>query len=108
MYTTFPCISTRDWSHDLIITRLPFNIISVHVMLKLKLLNTSCMQGILVSGVGYYMQVWVIEKSGPVFLSMTMPITLLVTIMLSSFVLGEAVTVGRCLSFLLPFTPLNC
>jgi drug/metabolite transporter (DMT)-like permease len=56
--------------------------------------------GVLVSGVAYYMQVWVIDKSGPVFLAMTMPITLLVTIMLSSFVLGEAVTLGRyCLSF---------
>ena len=52
------------------------------------------MQGILVSGVAYYMQVWVIDKSGPVFLAMTMPITLLVTIILSLF-LGEAVTLGR-------------
>lgn len=51
-------------------------------------------QGILVSGVAYYMQVWVIEKSGPVFLAMTVPITLLVTIILSLF-LGEAVTLGR-------------
>lgn len=51
------------------------------------------MQGILVSGVAYYMQVWVIDKSGPVFLAMTTPITLLVTIMLSSFLLGE-VTLG--------------
>jgi drug/metabolite transporter (DMT)-like permease len=54
------------------------------------------MQGILVSGVAYYMQVWVIDKSGPVFLAMTMPITLLVTIILSLF-LGEAVTVGSIL-----------
>ncbi|KAL5222596.1 hypothetical protein ABZP36_027309 [Zizania latifolia] len=51
--------------------------------------------GVLVSGVAYYMQVWVIDKSGPVFLAMTMPITLLVTLMLSSLVLGEAVTLGR-------------
>ena len=59
------------------------------------------MQGILVSGVAYYMQVWVIDKSGPVFLAMTMPITLLVTIILSLF-LGEAVTLGRCV-----FVPLH-
>ncbi|RCV25778.1 hypothetical protein SEVIR_5G195400v4 [Setaria viridis] len=52
--------------------------------------------GILVSGVAYYMQVWVIDKSGPVFLAMTMPITLLVTIILSLF-LGEAVTLGSIL-----------
>jgi hypothetical protein len=67
------------------------------------------MQGILVSGVAYYMQVWVIDKSGPVFLSMTMPITLIVTITLSSFVLGEAVTVGRCFSFcFFPFAKTSC
>jgi hypothetical protein len=49
------------------------------------------MQGVLVPGVGYYMQIWVIEKSGPVFLAMTMPITLLVTVVLPSL-LGETVT----------------
>ncbi|KAL6607940.1 hypothetical protein ACP70R_041003 [Stipagrostis hirtigluma subsp. patula] len=53
--------------------------------------------GILVSGASDYMQVWVIDKSGPVFMAMTMPITLLVTIMLSSFVLGEAVPLGSIL-----------
>jgi len=58
-------------------------------------------QGVLVSGVAYYMQVWVIDKSGPVFLAMTMPITLLVTIILSLF-LVEAVTRGRCV-----FVPLH-
>jgi len=58
------------------------------------------MQGILVSGVAYYMQVWVIDKSGPVFLAMTMPITLLVTIILTLF-LGEAVTLGRWVVLLL-------
>jgi drug/metabolite transporter (DMT)-like permease len=63
-------------------------------MTSLKFLDV--VQGILVSGVGYYMQVWVIDKSGPVFLAMTMPITLLVTIVLSSF-LGEAITLGRYL-----------
>jgi hypothetical protein len=70
------------------------------MLTSLKLLKM--VQGILVSGIGYYMQVWVIDKSGPVFLAMTMPITLLVTIVLSSF-LGEAVTLGRCLvSFCFP------
>jgi drug/metabolite transporter (DMT)-like permease len=60
-------------------------------------------QGILVSGVAYYMQVWVIEKSGPIFLAMTMPITLLVTIILSLF-LGEAITLGRCVFVFSLFT----
>ncbi|TVU34044.1 hypothetical protein EJB05_15868, partial [Eragrostis curvula] len=64
--------------------------------------------GILVSGVAYYMQVWVIDKSGPVFLSMTMPITLLVTIMLSSFALGEAVTLGSILGGVIMVGGLYC
>uniref|UniRef100_A0A0E0MXS8 EamA domain-containing protein n=1 Tax=Oryza rufipogon TaxID=4529 RepID=A0A0E0MXS8_ORYRU len=64
--------------------------------------------GVLVSGVAYYMQVWVIDKSGPVFLAMTMPITLLVTIMLSSFVLGEAVTLGSIISGVVMVGGLYC
>lgn len=69
---------------------------TVNVNNKLKYCdNTIYVQGALVSGLAYYMQVWVIDKSGPVFLAMTMPITLIVTIVISSFVLGEAVTLGR-------------
>uniref|UniRef100_A0A0D9V1U2 WAT1-related protein n=1 Tax=Leersia perrieri TaxID=77586 RepID=A0A0D9V1U2_9ORYZ len=64
--------------------------------------------GVLVSGLAYYMQVWVIDKSGPVFLAMTMPITLLVTIMLSSFVLGEAVTLGSIISGVVMVGGLYC
>ncbi|KAG8051697.1 hypothetical protein GUJ93_ZPchr0001g32402 [Zizania palustris] len=64
--------------------------------------------GILVSGVAYYMQVWVIDKSGPVFLAMTIPITLLVTIMLSSFVLGEAVNLGSIIGGVVMVGGLYC
>lgn len=64
--------------------------------------------GILVSGVAYYMQVWVIDKSGPVFLAMTMPITLLVTILLSSFLLGEAVTLGSIIGGVIMVGGLYC
>nr|TKW14861.1 hypothetical protein SEVIR_5G194900v2 [Setaria viridis] len=65
------------------------------------------MQGVLVTGVGYYMQIWVIDKSGPVFLAMTMPITLLVTIVLSSL-LGEAVTLGSILGGVVMVGGLYC
>ncbi|KAL6597835.1 hypothetical protein ACP70R_046640 [Stipagrostis hirtigluma subsp. patula] len=64
--------------------------------------------GILVSGASYYMQVWVIDKSGPVFMAMTMAITLVVTIMLSSFVLGEAVTLGSILGGVTMVAGLYC
>ncbi|XP_012701658.1 WAT1-related protein At5g64700 isoform X2 [Setaria italica] len=63
--------------------------------------------GVLVTGVGYYMQIWVIDKSGPVFLAMTMPITLLVTIVLSSL-LGEAVTLGSILGGVVMVGGLYC
>ncbi|KAL6621177.1 hypothetical protein ACP70R_033609 [Stipagrostis hirtigluma subsp. patula] len=63
--------------------------------------------GILVSGISYYMQVWVIDKSGPVFLAMTMPITLLVTIILTSL-LGEAVTLGSILGGVIMVGGLYC
>lgn len=64
--------------------------------------------GIVVSGVGYYMQVWVIDKSGPVFLAMTMPITLLVTIALSSFLLGESVSLGSVIGGMIMVGGLYC
>ncbi|CAL4975932.1 unnamed protein product [Urochloa decumbens] len=63
--------------------------------------------GILVTAVGYYMQIWVIDNSGPVFLAMTMPITLLVTIVLCSL-LGEAVTLGSILGGVVMVGGLYC
>ncbi|CAL4949337.1 unnamed protein product [Urochloa decumbens] len=63
--------------------------------------------GILVTAIGYYMQIWVIDNSGPVFLAMTMPITLLVTIVLCSL-LGEAVTLGSILGGVVMVGGLYC
>nr|XP_010923976.1 WAT1-related protein At5g64700 [Elaeis guineensis] len=48
-------------------------------------------------GVSYYLQSWTIEKRGPVFLAMFMPLTLAITMILSSFLLGEQVTLGSVL-----------
>jgi drug/metabolite transporter (DMT)-like permease len=53
------------------------------------------MQGIVVSGISYYLQAWAIEIKGPVFLAMSMPLTLVFTMMLSSIILGEEITLGR-------------
>ena len=53
------------------------------------------MQGVIVTALSYYMQMWTIAKRGPVFLAMSMPLTLIFTIIISSFVLGEAVSLGR-------------
>ncbi|XP_006645981.1 WAT1-related protein At5g64700-like [Oryza brachyantha] len=53
--------------------------------------------GIVVSAISYYLQVWVIDKRGPVFLCMTVPLTLVITIILS-LLIGEAVTLGSIIS----------
>ncbi|XP_062187651.1 WAT1-related protein At5g64700-like isoform X2 [Phragmites australis] len=50
--------------------------------------------GIVVAAISYYLQIWVIEKKGPVFLSMSMPLSLIFTMAIASFLLGEDVSLG--------------
>ncbi|KAG5019399.1 hypothetical protein JHK87_015254 [Glycine soja] len=52
------------------------------------------LQGIMVTGVSYYLQTWVIEKKGPVFLAMSTPLALIITIFASAAVLGEIISLG--------------
>lgn len=49
----------------------------------------------MVTGVSYYLQTWVIEKKGPVFLAMSTPLALIITIFASVAVLGEIISLGR-------------
>jgi drug/metabolite transporter (DMT)-like permease len=53
------------------------------------------LQGIVVAAISYYLQIWVIDKKGPVFLSMSMPLSLVFTMAIASFLLGEDVSLGR-------------
>ncbi|GJN36364.1 hypothetical protein PR202_gb25214 [Eleusine coracana subsp. coracana] len=53
--------------------------------------------GLVVTGVSFYLQAWCIEKRGPVFLAMSNPLGLLLTIFCSSFFLGEVVHLGSIL-----------
>ncbi|XP_057440167.1 WAT1-related protein At5g64700-like isoform X2 [Lotus japonicus] len=53
--------------------------------------------GVMVTGVGFYLQTWVIEKKGPVFLAMSMPLALIITIISSAIVLGEIISLGSVL-----------
>ena len=55
------------------------------------------MQGLVVTGVSFYLQAWCIERRGPVFLAMSNPLGLLLTIFCSSFFLGEIVRLGSLL-----------
>ncbi|XP_019703853.1 WAT1-related protein At5g64700 isoform X2 [Elaeis guineensis] len=57
--------------------------------------------GIIVTGVSFYLQTWTIEKRGPVFFAMTMPFTLIITIIGSAFLLGELISLGSVLGAIL-------
>ncbi|BAF21737.1 WAT1-related protein At5g64700 [Oryza sativa Japonica Group] len=57
--------------------------------------------GIVVAAISYYLQIWVIEKKGPVFLSMSMPLSLVFTMAIASFLLGEDVSLGSIIGSLL-------
>ncbi|KAK8472642.1 hypothetical protein PHAVU_002G268800 [Phaseolus vulgaris] len=64
--------------------------------------------GIMVTGVTYYLQAWVIEKKGPVFLAMATPLALIMTIISSSFILGEIITLGSLLGSIVLVIGLYC
>ncbi|CAL1409200.1 unnamed protein product [Linum trigynum] len=52
--------------------------------------------GVVVTGVTYYLQAWVLEKKGPVFLAMSTPLALIFT-MLFSALLGDFINLGSVL-----------
>ncbi|KAF9601288.1 hypothetical protein IFM89_018398 [Coptis chinensis] len=49
------------------------------------------MQGIVVTGITYWLQVWCIEKKGPVFTAMFTPLALLITAIFSAFLWKETI-----------------
>ncbi|XP_045819231.1 WAT1-related protein At5g64700-like isoform X3 [Trifolium pratense] len=55
------------------------------------------LQGIIVTGVTYYLMTWVIEKKGPVFLAMSTPLALIITIFSSVILLGDIISLGSVL-----------
>ncbi|KAK8673744.1 hypothetical protein V6N13_112059 [Hibiscus sabdariffa] len=57
--------------------------------------------GIVVTGVTYYLQAWVIEAKGPVFLAMSTPLNLIFTILCSAVLLCQIITAGSLLGGLL-------
>ncbi|XP_056159208.1 WAT1-related protein At5g64700-like [Syzygium oleosum] len=50
--------------------------------------------GIMVTGVGHYLQSWVIATKGPVFRAMSTPLSPILTMIGSMFLLGENINVG--------------
>ncbi|KAK2391094.1 WAT1-related protein [Trifolium repens] len=57
--------------------------------------------GIIVTGVSYYLMTWVIDKKGPVFLAMSTPLALIITILSSIILLGDIISLGSVLGGLL-------
>jgi hypothetical protein len=52
-------------------------------------------QGIIVTGISFWLQVWVIEKKGPLFTSMFTPLALIITAIFSAFLWKETLHWGR-------------
>lgn len=52
-------------------------------------------QGIIVTGITYWLQVWAIEKKGPVFTAMFTPLALIITAIFSALIWKEALHWGR-------------
>ncbi|XP_074371377.1 WAT1-related protein At5g64700 isoform X2 [Apium graveolens] len=65
-------------------------------------------QGIIVTGLTYYLQSWVIEKKGPVFLAMSTPLGFVFTIIASALLLGEIISLGSILGGVLLVGGLYC
>ncbi|KAG5223944.1 nodulin MtN21 family protein [Salix suchowensis] len=57
--------------------------------------------GVVVTGVTFYLQAWIIEKKGPVFLAMSTPVTLVFTMFFSAILLCEIITLGSVLGGLM-------
>jgi len=49
----------------------------------------------MVTGLTYWLQVWAIEKKGPVFTALYTPLALILTCIVSSFLFKETLYLGR-------------
>lgn len=66
------------------------------------------MQGVVCSGVAYYLQAVIMKARGPVFVTAFNPLTMVIVAILGSFVLSEVLYLGRYMSVpLLQYTPLH-
>lgn len=52
------------------------------------------MQGVMISGAVYYMQIWCMSKNGPVFVAMFSPVSLIAVSVLSFFIFSERLQLG--------------
>ena len=52
------------------------------------------MQGVVVSGIGFSIQLWAVGKAGPVFVSAYLPVQTLLVAVMASLALGEKFYLG--------------
>lgn len=53
------------------------------------------MQGIVISGIVVFIQLWCTEEKGPVFVTMFNPLSTILVAILAYFALGEKLYMGR-------------
>lgn len=53
--------------------------------------------GVVVTGIGFYLQSWVIESKGPVFFAAFVPLNMTLTILISVFVMKQPISLGSVL-----------
>lgn len=53
-----------------------------------------CMQGFIASGVAFAVQIWCIDRGGPVFVAVYQPVQTLVVAIMASLTLGEKFYLG--------------
>jgi multidrug transporter EmrE-like cation transporter len=57
------------------------------------------LQGVMVTGVSYYLQALCVQMRGPMFFAAWTPLCFVFTIFCSSFFLGEIVHLGRLVNY---------
>jgi drug/metabolite transporter (DMT)-like permease len=65
------------------------------------------LQGIMCSGVAYYVQGIVIQERGPVFVTAFSPLCMIIVTVLGSFILSEVITLGRYLHLHVSYCQIN-
>lgn len=65
-----------------------------------------CMQGFIASGVAFAVQIWCIDRGGPVFVAVYQPVQTLVVAIMASLTLGEKFYLGGIIGAALIITGL--
>lgn len=52
------------------------------------------MQGVVSSGIAFAIQIWVVDKGGPVFFSLYLPLQTLLVAIMATLILGEEFYMG--------------